>query len=143
MRSMRNIYFRPSLFIDGLIRTMVESHQVQRSPLIEIVFNNLFFSLELFRVLQSGASVAALRYRLRTQRLHRPRLQARYFLFTPFAIIFYLDQDELHSDKNLLFLVWANNGDYISRQYAGPSALKVDFTSYPSSSSSSSFHLCL
>jgi hypothetical protein len=25
-------------------------------------------------------------------------------------------------------LVWANNGDYISRQYAGTSALKGDFT---------------
>ena len=28
------------------------------------------------------------------------------------------------------FIVWANNGDMISRMYAGTSALKGDFTRY-------------
>jgi hypothetical protein len=33
---------------------------------------------------------------------------------------------------NLLFLVWADNGDYLSKQYAGTGALKSDFTRYVS-----------
>jgi hypothetical protein len=36
----------------------------------------------------------------------------------------------VHTQSNFFFPVWANNGDMISRMYAGTSALKGDFTRY-------------
>ncbi|KAF9265526.1 hypothetical protein L218DRAFT_957123 [Marasmius fiardii PR-910] len=54
---------------------------------------------------------------------------ARYILNRQLGAVALLNQAERHTENDSIFNdVWANNGDAISRAYAGTSALKGDFT---------------